>query len=140
MHRSSSGLEDEGRGTDSWYLMVLMLKPRVGLMTLVSSPLILSTMVVLPELSRPLRRTTTEHHISLHEPMQKPNRKSRKPTAGAPDPNEFESCGGADAYGTERKWRAEGTYTMRMRISFSLRLIFLMMLSSPMISEGKRTN
>jgi hypothetical protein len=29
---------------------------------------------------------------------------------------------------------------MRMRISFSLRLIFLMMLSSPMISEGKRTN
>jgi hypothetical protein len=29
-----------------------------------------------------------------------------------------------------------GPYTMRMRISFSLRLIFLMMLSSPMVSEG----
>jgi hypothetical protein len=30
----------------------------------------------------------------------------------------------------------KGTYTMRMRISFSLRLIFLMMLSSPMVLEA----
>ena len=66
MHRCCSGLEEEGRGTYLWYLIVLMLKPRVGLMTLVSSPLILSTMVVFPELSRPLWRT----HIASHQPQR----------------------------------------------------------------------
>ena len=65
-HRSCSGLGEEGRGTYLWYLMVLMLKPRVGLMTLVSSPLILSTMVVFPELSRPLWRT----HIASYQPQR----------------------------------------------------------------------
>jgi len=36
------------------YSMVLMIKPRVGLTVLTSSPIILFTMVVLPALSRPL--------------------------------------------------------------------------------------
>lgn len=44
-----------GKKPNFWYLIVLMLKPRVGLMTLVSSPLIFSTIVVFPELSSPLR-------------------------------------------------------------------------------------
>ena len=74
MHRCCSGLEEEGRGTYLWYLIFLMLKPRVGLMTLVSSPLILSTMVVFPELSRPLRRT----HIASHQPPRSNAKSNRK--------------------------------------------------------------
>lgn len=38
-------------------VMVLMLKPSVGLMVVMSSPLSFLTMVVLPALSRPLRHT-----------------------------------------------------------------------------------
>jgi hypothetical protein len=48
--------------------MVLMLKPRVGLMTLVSSPFIFSTVVVLPELSRLL------NFLSHHSPNEKQKR------------------------------------------------------------------
>lgn len=49
--------------------MVLMLKPRVGLMTLVSSPLIFITIVVFPELSSPLQQqwdriTNTNFRVS----------------------------------------------------------------------------
>lgn len=59
----------------------------------------------------------------------------KKPTAQALDPEL--RIGIKDAYGTEREWRVEGTYTIRMRISFSLRLIFLMMLRRPILEVAQ---
>ena len=67
---------------------------------------------------------------------ERPIERLRRPAARALDPIESKNRGERTHRASKRKWRAEGTYTMRMRISFSLRLIFLMMLSSPMISEG----
>lgn len=85
--------------------MVLMLKPSVGLMVVMSSPLMRRTMVVLPALSRPLqqhREDTAAHSTFSASKLLR--------AAGA-------SC---------------KTYTMSSRISFSFCLTFLMMVSSPM--------
>lgn len=83
--------------------MVLMLKPRVGLITLVSSPFIFRTIVVFPELSSPLQ---TQYQII-----------------------KLEKCVYIDQ---RRVYKiVTVTYTMRIRISFSFFLIFRMMLNSP---------
>lgn len=86
--------------------MVLMLKPSVGLMVVMSSPLILRTMVVLPALSRPLQ----------HKPNNQQRGMRRCKSAGRPPCRD-----------------AQWTYTMSNRISFSFCLTFLMMVSRPMI-------
>ena len=87
--------------------MVLMLKLSVGLITLVSSPLIFKTMVVFPELSSPLQSKAKYSNIfsKLHIHINM------------------------------RFWRVyttiHYTYTMSIRISFSFLLIFRIILSSP---------
>jgi hypothetical protein len=86
-----------------------MLNPSVGLMMLVSSPFILSTIVVFPELSKPLHRNQEREKRSL--PTVEGKREG------------------------EKKGRKREAYTMRMRISFSLRLIFRMILRSPIREE-----
>ena len=89
--------------------MVLMLNPRVGLIMLVSSPLTFSTIVVFPELSRPLiirKNTRCSQGITFVEKH-----------------NIF-----------DKKFFIKSimkSYTMSIRISFSFFLIFLMMLRSP---------
>lgn len=85
-------------------MIVLILKPSVGLITLVSSPLIFKTIVVFPELSRPLKNN--KQWIQVNE-MQRNRQK--------------------------RKEKERFTYTMSMRISFSFLLILRMILSSPII-------
>jgi hypothetical protein len=40
----------------------------------------------------------------------------------------------------EKKWLDPDAYTMRIRISFSLRFIFLMMLRRPILEAARRRN
>ena len=88
-----------------------MLKPSVGLTELMSSPLMRFMIVVFPALSSPL-------HRGSHR------RQRQAPSA---------------AVVVRRFWR-QGTHTRSSRISLSLRLTFLMIDSSPMVSldSGER--
>lgn len=85
--------------------MVLMLNPNVGLITLVSSPLIFSTIVVFPELSSPLQQQYIKHNATY-------------------------LCISNICNVESDFW----AYTISIRISFSFRLIFRMMLSSPIVT------
>jgi hypothetical protein len=87
--------------------MVLMLKPNVGLMVVISSPLIRLTIVVFPALSSPLQQTS-------------------KVVSCCCQLNACSSMPGACP---------SAAYTMRRRISFSFCLTFLMMVSRPMVQE-----
>jgi hypothetical protein len=108
IHRSRWGSKEQEKesGTYLSYLMVLMLKPSVGLMTLVSSPLTLSTMVVFPELSSPLRQIRRPPH----QPQRRENtRKTQKSTALALDPNQTKNIEDRKRMKSSgNRWRGEG--------------------------------
>lgn len=89
-----------------------MLKPSVGLISLVSSPLIFKTIVVFPELSRPLH-APQQHQSNL---LFYTKKKKKQPWL-------LRKLG--------MFWVVVDTYTIRMRISFSFRLILRIMLRSP---------
>jgi hypothetical protein len=91
-----------------------MLKPSVGLMVVMSSLFRRLTIVVLPALSRPLRA------------RQRGWRRRRQAAAAAPHRANETACA---------QTGVRETHTISSRISFSLRLTFLMMVSSPMVGR-----
>lgn len=112
--------------------MVVMLNPSVGLMVLMSSPFRRLTMVVLPALSRPLEdggggQGWPEGSVAGDDASQQHQH------------HQQQCC-------QRRRWRhaanrssdlgAWGTHTISSRISFSLRLTFLIMVSSPMAAAA----
>ena len=103
--------------------MVFMLKPSVGLMVVVSSPLMRFTMVVLPALSSPLRVTGT--HTLLEKKM--PGYTCQAEQQASP------AC--RTSAQDVVLHVAKGAYTIRKRISFSFCFTFLMMVSSPMSAQ-----
>lgn len=86
-----------------------MLKPRVGLTVLMSSPLMRLTIVVLPALSSPL------HHVTGCQ---------RAGESG---------CVLRAGFARKHLLHVWGTYTMSRRISFSFCLAFLMIVSRPIM-------
>lgn len=99
-----------------------MLKPSVGLTVVMSSPFSRFTMVVFPALSRPLWHAMQRVHQGWD--CAGPQRPRQLAVAACARAGHGLARNGAHSLPPD-------TYTMRMRISFSLRLTFLMMLSRP---------
>ena len=94
-----------------------MLNPRVGLITLVSSPLIFKTIVVFPELSNPLHSNQYKQALTRTNFLPKNKRGFVREK--------------------ERDRKSKATHTIRIRISFSFLLIFRMMLRRPIEKRSK---